>query len=265
MHLFDHDTKLMANEQMAFDIIISDNWSINKIPNGGFLLGILANAALAVSEKQSTPIVTANFLSRTIPGPAAIKLKKISSSKQFERFEVSLFQDHQETIRAMATFSDQTDECTVTRYETNAPRMDPVDHCIAIPEIPGYSVFSNMDIRMDPECVGWMSGKLTQRSEHKGWIRFQENRGFDVAAILLVADAFPPPVFASQGMVAWVPTLEFSVSIRNMPVSKWLKCVFRTRFITCGLLEEDGQVWDEGGNLVAISRQVAQYKVTPQQ
>ena len=42
-------------------------------------------------------------------------------------------------------------------------------------------------------------------------------------------------------MVAWVPTIELSVNIRNIPTTKWLKCIFQTRFITCGLLEEDGE------------------------
>ena len=36
---------------------------------------------------------------------------------------------------------------------------------------------------------------------------------------------------------------------------------FRTRFITCGLLEEDGEIWDETGQLIAISRQIAQYRI----
>ncbi|MFZ1985389.1 MAG: hypothetical protein WAU91_13305 [Desulfatitalea sp.] len=40
-----------------------------------------------------------------------------------------------------------------------------------------------------------------------------------------------------------------------------MRAFFRTRFITCGLLEEDGQVWDETGELIAISRQIAQYRV----
>ena len=84
-------------------------------------------------------------------------------------------------------------------------------------------------------------------------------------SILLIADAFPPAVLSSQGMVAWVPTIEFSVNIRNIPTTQWLKCIFRTRFITCGLLEEDGEIWDQKGELIAISRQIAQYRTHTKQ
>jgi hypothetical protein len=77
---------------------------------------------------------------------------------------------------------------------------------------------------------------------------------------LLIADAFPPPVFARQGGVAWIPTIELSVNIRAIPRTPWLHCRFRTRFVTAGLLEEVGEVWDADGNLVAVSRQIAQYR-----
>jgi len=126
--------------------------------------------------------------------------------------------------------------------------------------MPGYSLFDNMDVLLDPDCAGWTTGKLGDRSELRGWIKFKDDRPFDEPALLLAADAFPPPVFATQGMVAWVPTLEMSVNIRNRPQTRWLKCVFRTRFLNGGMVEEDGELWDEDGELTAISRQVAQYR-----
>ncbi len=75
-----------------------------------------------------------------------------------------------------------------------------------------------------------------------------------------MADSFPPPVFATQGPVAWVPTLEMSLNVRHPPQGTWLKAAFRTRFVTCGLLESDGELWDEADRLIAISRQIAQYR-----
>jgi acyl-CoA thioesterase len=129
-----------------------------------------------------------------------------------------------------------------------------------VPELPNFTLFSQVDIRLDPICTGWVSGELSDNSEIMGWIKFKNDRPFDILSIFLVADSFPPAVLTSQGMVAWVPTIEFSVNIRNIPTTQWLKCIFRTRFITCGLLEEDGEIWDEAGRLIAISRQIAQYR-----
>jgi acyl-CoA thioesterase len=117
-----------------------------------------------------------------------------------------------------------------------------------------------MNVLLDPSSAGWMQQKLVNISEHKGWISFKEDRPHDMASVLFMADAFPPPVFASQGVAAWVPTIELSVNVRSIPSTKWLKCIFRTRHITCGLLEEDGELWDEHGTLVAVSRQIAQFR-----
>jgi acyl-CoA thioesterase len=75
----------------------------------------------------------------------------------------------------------------------------------------------------------------------------------------LFADSFPPCIFASQGMNTWVPTIEFTVNIRQLPQTPWVKGVFESRFVSHSLVEEDGELWDEKGNLVAISRQISKY------
>jgi len=79
-------------------------------------------------------------------------------------------------------------------------------------------------------------------------------------SIFLIIDSFPPPILASHGIVAWVPSIELSVNVRNLPKTKWLKGIFRTCFVENGILEEDGEIWDGNGGLVAISRQIAQFR-----
>ena len=132
---------------------------------------------------------------------------------------------------------------------------------MAVPALPRFTFFERMDVRLDPECAGWLRGELTHRLEQRGWIRFKEPRPYDMISALLIADAFPPPVLAVYGMVAWVPTIELTVNVRNLPTTPWLKCSFRTRYIDNEILEEDGEVWDGNGELVALSRQVAQIKM----
>ena len=82
----------------------------------------------------------------------------------------------------------------------------------------------------------------------------QSNAAF---GLLLAVDAFPPTAFNTRLPVAWTPTVELTAHVRARPVPGWVRCRFSTRFVTGGFLEEDGEVWDERGRLVAQSRQLA--------
>ena len=66
----------------------------------------------------------------------------------------------------------------------------------------------------------------------------------DVFGLLLASDAFPPTIFNARLPVAWTPTVELTVHIRAVPEPGWLRCRFSTRFISGGMLEEDGEIWD---------------------
>jgi len=259
-YLFDQDMVSANDRTDTLKTKISNNWSINGNPNGGYLMAILANAMQQKSCKNITTICTATYLSKALPGPADLILENIGQSRHFDRWDARLVQGGKEKIRAMGTFSDIDTSRADKRYEKKPPDLMQKNDCMQIPPMGNYTVYENMDVRLDPRCAGWFTGSLIDISEHKGWIRFQDNRAFDASALLLAADAFPPPVFVSQGMLAWVPTIEFSVNIRNIPTTQWLKCIFRTHFINNGILEEDGEIWDENDELIAVSRQIAQYR-----
>ena len=49
--------------------------------------------------------------------------------------------------------------------------------------MPGFTLFDHMDVRLDPACAGWMSGRLVEKSEHKGWVRFKDDRPYDAVAL----------------------------------------------------------------------------------
>ncbi|MBP1711032.1 MAG: hypothetical protein H6Q49_1234 [Deltaproteobacteria bacterium] len=260
MNLFDKDILLTELGNSRFAGVISDNWSVNGNPNGGYLMAMITEAMLRKSDKKNTPLVTANYLSRCVPGEVEIQISEIARSRQFTRFEARVSQQGEEKIRALGTFASENTTCNVERYDTRPPELAPVEECVQIPPMPKYSLFQNLDLRLDPGCAGWMFGNLTDVSQNKGYFRFSDGRHIDLLSLFLIIDSMPPAVMATQGMNAWVPTIELSVNIRNLPQTDRLRCSLRTRFITCGLLEADGEVWDEKGNLAAISRQIAQFK-----
>jgi len=261
MNLFDNDIRITDLGHSRFAGTISDNWSVNGNPNGGYLMAMIANAMMHISDKKATPILTANYLSRSVPGAVEIHISEIVRSRQFTRFEARLLQEGEEKVRALGTFAAENDTCTDDRYETSAPELATVDECVQVPRMPRYTLFDHLDLRLDPACAGWMTGgKPADISLNKGYFRFRDGRPIDLLSLFLIIDAMPPAVMSTQGVTAWVPTIELSVNIRNLPRTDKLKCSLRTRFITCGLLEADGEVWDEEGNLAAISRQIAQFK-----
>ncbi len=269
MHLFDTDiASRNLPGQSALDARVSPNWSINGLPNGGYQMALLANAMVPQSEGKRLVIMTATFIARMTSGKARILVEPISASQQFERFEARLYQADtgaegqvKEKLRAIGTFMDPGLDCTLTRREAEPPEVADRRECMAMQPMPEFTLFDQMEMLFDPSCTGWLKGeRLSEKSEHRGWIRFKDERAYDAPGVLLAADAFPPPVYASQGLAAWVPTIELSVNIRQLPKTPWLKGVFRTRFVTCGLLEEDGELWDESGELIAVSRQVAQFR-----
>jgi hypothetical protein len=112
-------------------------------------------------------------------------------------------------------------------------------------------------VRIRPGDEGFRGGHPTGNPEIRGWFAFADAEPIDAIALLLVADAFPPPIFNTELPVAWVPTVELTVHLRGVPAPGPLRCRFRSRFVHDGLLDEDGEVWDSQGVLVAQSRQLA--------
>jgi hypothetical protein len=76
--------------------------------------------------------------------------------------------------------------------------------------------------------------------------------------LLAAADGFPPSLLGRAEM-GWLPTIELTVHVFGAPPADepWLRAVLRTRSVVGGLLDEDGELWDASGALVARFRQLA--------
>lgn len=264
MYLFDRDIIMEDIDEFELEGIVAPNWCINGNPNGGYLMAFLASAMQKKSDKKWPVIVTTNFLTKCETGKKSrVTLEAISNGKRLNRYQASLIQDGTERTRCWATFMDEGNcDQSADRYEKEAPELPMREVCVHSPVMPKYTLFDNMDMLLAPSCAGWLQGggDLSPISEQKGWIKFKDDRPCDALSLLLMADSFPPPVLASHGALAWVPTIEYSVSVRALSSTPWIKAVFRSHYLTCDIVEEDGELWDENGKLLAISRQIAQFR-----
>ncbi len=114
-----------------------------------------------------------------------------------------------------------------------------------------------VELRLHPDDAGFAKGRTERGAAVRGWFRLRDGEPIGTIGLVLAVDAFPPTAFNARLPVAWTPTVELTAHVRARPAPGWLRCVFTTRFVTGGFLEEDGEVWDGTGRLVAQSRQLA--------
>lgn len=86
-------------------------------------------------------------------------------------------------------------------------------------------------------------------------MRLRQPEPVDASTLVFLVDAAAPGVLELGA--AGSSTLELAVQFRGRPATEWLACRCTTRFLVDGLHEEDFEIWDAEGTLVAISRQFA--------
>ncbi len=201
------------------------------------------------------------FLSASTPGSAEIEVERIRTGRSLTSGQASLRQDGAERLRVLATYG--TLDALPAEVHTTAslPQIPPPEECMQASKGPRHLLGSSdlldrTELRLDPESAGWAAGTPSGRGVIQGWLRMADGREPDVHQLVFATDALPPVTF-DLGVNGWAPTLELTVHVRAFPAPGWLLVRHSTRNFAGGLLEEDGEVWDSSGRLVAQSRQLA--------
>ena len=240
---------------------IHAGWDIGGNANGGYVLSILARAMTAASGQPDPISLTANFLAPGTPGPVRADVSVVKSGRRFTTVTGSLFQGGRELVRALGTFGDVSFGGTDVDYDLmDPPELPPFDQCVERPAKNGGVLVPLTDrvaVRLDPAHAQYETDDKNGTAEMCGWFGFPDERPIDTLALILACDAFPPAVFNIDLPPGWVPTVTLTVQIRSRPSAGALRCRFMTRHVANGLFEEDGEIWDSAGRLVALSRQLA--------
>jgi acyl-CoA thioesterase len=257
MYEFDEDTRVERVGSGSYRGTVTDRWSIGPVPNGGYVLSVGLGALGDVLGRPDPLTVTAHYLKPAAVGPVAIEVEVVKSGRHYATGVARLLQQEREILRVLATYTDLGDASGPTWIDGGPPPLPPLDAPFAarpFERLP--TIARRFEIRAAPETMGWLEGRRADRAEIRAWIRFADDRPPDTRSLALFSDAMAPPVFNVIDP-GWVPTVELTVHVRARPSSSWLRAIFRTRFVVGGHLEEDGELWDESGQLVAMSRQIA--------
>jgi acyl-CoA thioesterase len=244
-----------------FTATVDPGWTIGSRPNGGYLLALATRAALAVVGQPHPLAVSAHFVAPPSPGPADLEARQLRSGRSVANARVTLLQEGQPRLEALVSGGRlERDDRPDWMADAEPPDLAPVEDCVrGQTELPGgirVAILEHLDIRLDPSTVGWLKGDPSGKLQMLGWVRFSDNRPPDPLALLQVVDALPPASF-ELGIMRWAPTVEMSVYVRGMPADGWLRCAVGGKLLQGGWFDEEAEVWDEHGRLVAQSRQLA--------
>jgi hypothetical protein len=143
------------------------------------------------------------------------------------------------------------------------PKLPPIEECVNLGRWPGtvgpdgtVGYAAQVDLRLDPATVGWRYGRPAGVPEMRGYFQLREHRDPDAYLLALAVDGLPPVVFG-LGATGWAPTVELTWYMRAVPVPGPLQVAARCRNVSGGWFDEEAEVWDAAGRLVAQSRQIA--------
>lgn len=240
---------------------IADGWDIAGNANGGYLIALAARA-MADAAGRPPLSLTAHYLSPGRVGPVEIDVDVVRDGRRTAVVRGSMRSPDGPVMALLGTFAPTPVGGSGPAVVTGEPPVlpDPAA-CVAggPPVHPGGSGFGDRVLgRYHPDDVGFREGRPSGRAEMRGWFELADGSPIDVFGLLLAVDAFAPVCFnRPEFAVSWAPTLELTAHVRGVPAPGPLRLRFSSRFLQDGLFEEDGEVWDTTGRLVAQSRQLA--------
>jgi hypothetical protein len=232
--------------------LISDDYTIVGHPNGGYLQCLLANAALAAASDEGSrhvhaTAVTTNYVSAPNVAPAQLRTT----------VRRELVQDEVVTSESLVTLGTLADSATVRYLDARVPELAPVDECLRRTVVEEIKLMNVVDFRLDPSCAGWLDGERGDVGEVKGWLRLDDGIGvWDAWTLLFASDGLPPATFP-LGSSGWVPTLQLTSYVHQIPEGEWLRARQWCVVITDGVVEERCELFDARDQLVATSSQLA--------
>jgi Acyl-CoA thioesterase C-terminal domain/Acyl-CoA thioesterase N-terminal domain len=236
-------------------------WRIGTKANGGYLLALVARAALdAAGPDHPHPVAaSAHYLAAPRPGPAEIEVAVLRRGRSAVQLRAGLLVGGSRCVEALVTCGRLPAGGAPYWDGVPVPQLPAEEDCVPVPpEDPRFPVpmFGEVALRLDPATAGFALGRPAGAGEIRGWARISPQPP-DPYALLVAVDCLPPATFDLGLAGSWVPTLELTAHLRALPAAGPLRVRQRARLVAHDRVDEDCDVWDSTGALVASGRQLA--------
>ncbi|GAA0429546.1 hypothetical protein Acor_40380 [Acrocarpospora corrugata] len=259
MTRFDEATKAIRVDATTYEVCLDDGYAIGGPLNGGYLMAALLRATVDASPHPHPVSTSTQFLRSARPGPAVVHLTPLKSGRTTTVTQAVLTQHGDPYLAALITTATLTPDAEPFYTTPPTTPMPPLADCVQLPAPKpesGMTLNAQTDLRFDPPTIGWLNSTPTRHPESRAYFRLTEPQAPDPYVLALAVDALPPVAF-SAGLRGWAPTVELTWHLRALPAPGWLTIRASGRLISDDWFDEDVEVHDSTGRLVAQSRQLA--------
>ena len=264
---FQNALKLENIEDNKFIVNPDTNYFVGSTPHGGYLMAVMHKALANVLPHSTAITSSVQYLDRIDAKPFQLEVEVFKTGRGSSSGIVKLKQDDKICTTFTGTCSDfefmkgyddllkplpniflDKDRCEYVKmnYDKISKGFTP-------------AFIQQLECSIHPDHAWWNRKADEDNTDNEARCSaFLEMKGGrpDQFCLSFYSDILPPVVCNKYGPLGWIPTITLTTHIRQLPSTNELYADFKATDINKGYFEQDCNIWDLNGNLVASSRQL---------
>jgi acyl-CoA thioesterase len=262
---FQEAIKLENLEDNKFIVNPDTNYFVGNTPHGGYLMAVMHKALTSILPHSTAISSSVKYLDRIDAKTFELEVETFRTSRGTSSGIVKLKQDDKICTTFTGTCSDFEFMKGYDDLQKPLPNIfnesDKKDYIkmnydkISKGFTPAF--IQQLECLIHPDHAWWNRDSNDKNNEARCSAFLEMQGGIpDQFCLSFYSDILPPVVSNKYGPLGWIPTITLTTHIRQLPSTSELYADFKATDINKGYFEQDCNIWDLNGNLVASSRQL---------
>ena len=262
---FQEAIKLENLEDNKFIVNPDTNYFVGNTPHGGYLMALMHKALTSILPHSTAISSSVQCLDRIDAKNFELEVETFKTSRGSSSGIVKLKQDDKICTTFTGTCSDFEFMKGYDGLQKPLPNIfnesDKKDYIkmnydkISKGFTPAF--IQQLECLIHPDHAWWNRDSNDKNNEARCSAFLEMQGGIpDQFCLSFYSDILPPVVSNKYGALGWIPTITLTTHIRQLPSTSELYADFKATDINKGYFEQDCNIWDLNGNLVASSRQL---------
>ena len=262
---FQEAIKLENLEDNKFIVNPDTNYFVGNTPHGGYLMAVMHKALTSILPHSTAISSSVQYLDRIDAKTFELEVETFKTSRGSSSGIVKLKQDNKICTTFTGTCSDFQFMKGYDGLQKPLPNIfnesDKKDYIkmnydkISKGFTPAF--IQQLECLIHPDHAWWNRDSNDKNNEARCSAFLEMQGGIpDQFCLSFYSDILPPVVSNKYGPLGWIPTITLTTHIRQLPSTPELYADFKASDINKGYFEQDCNIWDLNGNLVASSRQL---------